>query len=117
MGLNWCNSLPADKLSHATSLAQWRPSLDKAGRELFLINWLKKLADWHEAIAVEPETAFERLRRAVEARLWRLGEPVRLEHTEFGPMTGTLVGLGPGAAALVQRGAGPPIRVHCGRQI
>ncbi len=115
MGLNWLNPLPVETSLPATRLADAVAGLTAEAATDFLHGWLDRLAARHHALAAHASVATEALAAAATARLWRLGEPLRLERTEIGPVEGTLVGLGPGGSALMRLGEGAPLAIHCGR--
>ncbi len=113
MGLNWRNDAAAAPAGAAppAALTRWRPGLPLEDRGTFMLAWLERLAEWQAILAGGGD---DRLRAAAEARLWSLGQPVRLERTELGLVEGTLLGLGPGGAALMQLAGGRRMPVHCG---
>lgn len=117
MGLNWSNPAPAVDIP-AASLMDFTqsaiPQRSTTPQFDFLVAWLDRLARRHGELAAEPRQAAERIRMDVEARLWRRGEPVRLERTEIGPVEGVLVGLGPGGSAMLEIEGRPVTAVYCG---
>jgi BirA family transcriptional regulator, biotin operon repressor / biotin---[acetyl-CoA-carboxylase] ligase len=116
MGLNWANQVTAE--IPTTSIEEYKglirpippitpipenPQPRSTPQYEFLIAWLDRLGRSHEALVSGPEAAAEQIRINSEARLWRRGEPVRLERTEIGPVEGKLIGLGPGGSAIIEQ--------------
>ncbi|MCE5231461.1 biotin--[acetyl-CoA-carboxylase] ligase [bacterium] len=80
----------------------------------FLLAWLDRLGSCHREMAENGDQAAEALRLRAEAKLWRRDQPVRFERTEFGPVEGTLTGLGPGGSAIIESPGQLPRAVYCG---
>jgi biotin-(acetyl-CoA carboxylase) ligase len=80
----------------------------------FLIAWLDRLASGHREMVENGDQAASALRLRAEAKLWRRGQSVRFERTEFGPVEGKLVGLGPGGSAMIEQNGEPARPVYCG---
>lgn len=128
MGLNWSNPAPNVNIPTAAlqdfvislgplcPLGPFSPAPQGStttGRD-FLIAWLDRLGRAYRAIVENGEAAAEELRQNAEVRLWRRGQSVRFERTEFGPVEGILIGLGPGGSAVIEQPGGPPKPVYCG---
>lgn len=116
-GLNWLNRIgPAAKAGgfSAASLCEFKAGLTLAGREIFIRAWLEQLNAWRNLLLRGYNEALTVLGEAVEAILWKKGEPVRLTNTEKGVVDGVLLGLGPGGAARLRLEDGQEVQACCG---
>jgi BirA family biotin operon repressor/biotin-[acetyl-CoA-carboxylase] ligase len=121
MGINWANrvSLPegSDASAPPGSLVEFLPELTLEARGRFLLGWLEHWNRWRDRLTGDYDGTLRRLGGAIEEILWRRGEAISLKHTERGPMSGRILGLGAGGAARLETAAGEVCEVNCGWQI